>query len=150
MSENIIIIAGFVIVSCLVMAAYYFFNKGKLKKYAEEMKEHKAEFEKLVRDPNTVRVAMWINIDDLESEAHGYWHEYETNLSNGIGRKVKVALFNPGSYHFVVSSNSNRSVQGVAMDVELEAGVTYQLGCNSEDGAYFVVDPDPDRYAYKG
>lgn len=35
MSENIIIIAGFVIVSCLVMATYYFFNKGKLKKYAE-------------------------------------------------------------------------------------------------------------------
>lgn len=104
----------------------------------------------IYNNPNIVKVALWVNLDSVNGKPLDESFVYYTNLKNGIlnPNKVEVALFNPGVYNFTVSSNSRAEYQHVEMQVKLEPGVTYQLGCN-ESGPYFVPDPNPERYQLK-
>lgn len=146
-TQSILIVVGFIVVSSAVMLVYYFLNKKSFDKYAAEKLGSKQALERMQADPDTAKIALWINIDQANGEDFTGDYEYETDIDYA-GRKLTVALFKSGSYQLIVSSNSRKKYQNVAIDVNLEPGITYQLGCNS-DGVYFVPDPDPARYVLK-
>lgn len=119
--------------------------------YAKKQRKHaRNKLEPLISDPNAVRVALWINLDKVNDHVFTGEFHYWTGIKKAMlnSEPVGVALFEPGKYHFIVSSNSNNQYKNVGMFVELLAGQTYQLGCN-EDGPYLVIDPEPTRYDYK-
>ncbi len=145
---NIYYIIGAVFVLQFIFLAIYAISKKK--KNAKKQAETFHRLESVYNNPNIVKVALWINIDSVNGEPLDESYVYKTNMKNGLlnPNKVEVALFNPGIYTFVVSSNSREEYRDVRMQVELHAGMTYQLGCN-EEGTYLVNDPNPARYELK-
>lgn len=93
--------------------------------------------------PETVRIATWIEINKVNGKSYSEALEYLVKVSDE--GTIGVALFEPGDYEFVVSSYTRANHRNVTMNVSLNPGETYQLGCN-QDGPYLIVDPNPERY----
>ncbi|PHI29175.1 hypothetical protein [Budvicia aquatica] len=132
------------IVACVALCFFYvpYAKKQRARAYGK--------LSARLDDPNTVRVALWINLEKVNGEVFTGEYHYWTAIKKAVLNPdpVGVALFEPGTYDFTVSSNTDHKYQNVNMQVEMLPGETYQLGCNA-DGPYLVIDPEPARYDYK-
>lgn len=146
--QTIMIVASFIVLSSLAMGVYYLLNKKSFEKHAQVAWDEKEKRQQMLQDPNVARVALWVDIDEVKQGVSTDFLEYETNIKYMPSGKLKVGLFYPGDYQFIVSSHSNHNYQGVKVEVKLQPGVTYQLGCN-DGGIYIVPDRDPNRYAFR-
>lgn len=116
----------------------------------KQRRRERSVLEPLISDPNTAKVAIWINLDKVNDQIFTGECHYWTDIPKGMlnSEVVGVALFEPGKYYFTVSSKSNNQYKDVRMCIELLPGQTYQLDCNDE-GPYLIIDPEPTRYDYK-
>jgi hypothetical protein len=143
----IVLVAAFGVIPTIILLIYNRYAKGqRIQKQRAQLENVKS----LLQDGETVKVALWINIERVNGIEYSDEFEYSTKLKNGLlnPHPVSVALFKPGEYRLTVSSNSREEYQGIEMLVTMAAGTVYQLGCN-DGGPYFVVDPDPARYEYR-
>ena len=141
------IIGAFFLLQLIFLIIY---SAIKKKKNAKLQYETYHRLLPVYNDPNIAKIALWINIDSVNGNPLNESFLYKTNLKNGIlnPNKVEVALFNPGAYTFIVSSNSREEYKNIKMQVLIQPGITYQLGCNDE-GPYFIKDSYPERYELK-
>lgn len=95
--------------------------------------------------PETVRIATWIEINCVNGKPYIEDLEYLVKVSDE--GTIGVALFQPGDYELIVSSYTQSHFKNVKMNISLNPGEVYQLGCN-QTGPYLIIDPNPERYDY--
>lgn len=99
-------------------------------------------------DPNVSKIALWIDLDEIDGDkidcTNSYWKSVKSKIDDS-SFDVIVLLLKAGEYNFTASSKSNSKYNKVKIQVEVKAGITYQLGCD-DNGVYFIEDSDPKRY----
>lgn len=136
-----ILIAIFLVLSIISISTMLFSKKKNNTKRNEANNRNKILF----NNSNIAKIVLWIDLESINNnptdESRICYSKIKSNLT-GLMETVDILLIEPGNYNLVVNS---REYTNIKINVTIEPDTIYQLGAN-EDGPFFIIDPQPNRY----
>lgn len=125
----------------LIFIGLFIWNTIGSNKRLKEAKEYS-------KNTDVAKVALWVDLDTIDGKIVDYTHSYWKNVKSKMFDKntdVIVLLLKAGKYDFIASSKSSAKLKNISINVNINPGKTYQLGCDSNE-IYFIEDTEPERY----